>query len=79
MAWTERGVAVAMSLGGRAAVVAQQIPINVLSLPTGLAILLRRLDQDLGAESQDRVKEASRNFMKYTPTGHEDRRPHHHV
>ena len=65
MAWTERGTAVAMSLGGRAATVAQQIPHSILSLPQGLAILLRRIDADLGSEMQDRIKESARAFMRY--------------
>ena len=65
MSWTERGIAVAMSLGGKAATIAQEIPVAILSLPQGLSILLRRLDADLGSELQDRVKESAKTFMRY--------------
>ena len=54
-----------MSLGGKAALVAQQIPHSVLCLPQGLSILLRRLDSDLGSELQDRIKDSARAFMRY--------------
>ena len=65
MSWNERGIAVAMSLGGKAATIAQEIPVAILSMPQGLSNLLRRLDADLGSELQDRVKESARAFMRY--------------
>ena len=65
MSHSDRGVAVAMSLGGRAGRIAQSIPHNVLSRADGLFILLSRLEGDLGAELQDRVRMAAREFQKY--------------
>ena len=63
LAHPDRGVAVAMSLGGRAGRIAQSIPHAVLSRVVGLHILLTRLEADLGAELQDRVRLAAREFQ----------------
>ena len=65
MSWDERGVAVAMSLGGRAVRIARSVPQAVLSQPNGLYILLNRLETYLGAELQDRVRNHARAFMRY--------------
>ena len=65
MSWEDRGVAVSLSLGGRAQRIAHTIPQAVLAQPNGLHILLQRLEADLGAELQDRVKHAMRAFMRY--------------
>jgi hypothetical protein len=65
MSWDERGVAVAMSLGGRAGRIARSVPQAVLSQPNGLYILLNRLETYLGAELQDRVRNHARAFMRY--------------
>ena len=45
--------------------IAHTIPQAVLAQPNGLHILLQRLEADLGAELQDRVKHAMRAFMRY--------------
>ena len=55
---TEKGVATAMSLGGRGAKIARTIDFNVLSQPWGLAYLIQRLEQDLEAEAQERQRHA---------------------
>ena len=65
MSHSDRGVAVAMSLGGRAGRIAQSIPHSILSRNDGLWILLNRLEGDLGAELQDRIRNAAREFQKY--------------
>ena len=65
MAHCDRGVAVAMSLGGRAGRIAQSIPHSVLSRNDGLWILLNRLESDLGSELQDRVRTAHREFQRF--------------
>jgi hypothetical protein len=65
MSWEDRGVAVSLSLGGRAQRIAHTIPQAVLAQQNGLHILLQRLEADLGAELQDRVKHAMRAFMRY--------------
>ena len=61
----DRGTAVALSLGGRAARIAFTIPHAVLAQNNGLWILLSRLESDLGSELQDRVRGASKAFMRY--------------
>ena len=65
MSWEERGIATAMSLGGKAQRVAMAIPQVVLAQRNGLSILLNRLEHDLGAEIQDRVRHAGRAFNRY--------------
>ena len=65
MSWEERGIATAMSLGGRALRIAMQLPQHVRGARNGLAILLARLEADIGSEIQDRVRLAGRNFEKY--------------
>ena len=65
MSWEERGIATAMSLGGRAQRVAMQIPQHVLGTRQGLSILLARLEADIGSEIQDRVRAAGKNFERY--------------
>jgi hypothetical protein len=62
MSFEDRGVAVAMSLGGKAARLAQMIPHNILSLPNGLHVLLTALETEFGAELQDRIRHASEDF-----------------
>ncbi len=54
-----------MSLGGRALRIAMTIPQDVLGRQQGLQILLTRLEHDLGAELQDRVRHAGKAFMRY--------------
>ena len=65
MSWEDRGIAVAMSLGGRAARIAQSIPQQTLGMRNGLATLLAALENALGSEIQDRVRAAGRSFEKY--------------
>ena len=65
MSHEDRGIAVAMSLGGRAGRLARTLPQHVLAQPQGLFWLLQRLESDLGAELQDRVRTANRDFRKY--------------
>ena len=65
MPWGDRGLATALSLGGRARIIAQSIPQQVLNQPGGLQILMQRLEADLGAELQDRTKAAAQKFMSY--------------
>jgi len=55
---TEKGVATAMSLGGRGAKIARSIDFQILSQPWGLAFLIQRLEQDLGSEVQERQRYA---------------------
>jgi hypothetical protein len=54
-----------MSLGGRAQRVAMNIPQWVLGQRNGLAILLARLEADIGSEVQDRVRQAGKNFERF--------------
>ena len=64
---TEKGVATAMSLGGRGAKIARSIDFNVLCQPWGLAYLIQKLEQDLGSEAQERQKfalEAYNNMQR---------------
>ena len=56
MSHEDRGVAVAMSLGGRAGRIARSINQAVLSQVNGLHILLTKIAADLGAEMQDRIR-----------------------
>ena len=65
MTWEDRGIAVAMSLGGKAARLAQQIPQHVLSQPNGLHILLTTLEHEFGAELQDRIRSAAKDFKSF--------------
>ena len=65
MQWEDRGIAVAMSLGGRARDIAQDIPQVVLGQRNGMAILLARIEAELGSELQDRQRHAGRAFDKY--------------
>ena len=65
MAWEERGIATAMSLGGKAQRIAMVIPQAVLAQRNGLSILLNRLEHDLGAEIQDRVRHAGKAFNSF--------------
>ena len=53
MAATEKGVALALSLGGKAATIAQSIPQNVLSQTWGLPFLLWNLEQAFAQEEQE--------------------------
>jgi len=52
----EKGVATAMSLGGRGAKIARGLDLNTLSQPWGLAFLIQRLEADLGSEAQERQR-----------------------
>ena len=65
MAHQDRGVAVGMSLGGRAGRIARGIDQAVLSQVNGLHILLTEIESQLGAELQDRVRTCSKDFKKY--------------
>ena len=65
MSWEERGIATAMSVGGKAQRIAMAIPQAILGRRDGLAILLARLEADLGSEAQDRVRLAGRQFQKF--------------
>ena len=65
MAWEERGIATAMSLGGKAQRIAMSIPQWVLGQRNGLSILLARLEADLGSEAQDRVRYAGKQFQRF--------------
>ena len=65
MGWSDRGLAVALSLGGKARELAQTIPHHVLALPTGLSVLLRRIESELGSELQDRTRGAAKVFLQY--------------
>ena len=65
MAWEQRGTAVAMSLGGRAQRIAMGMPRAALLARNGLALLLQRLEAELGSEIQDKIKEAARRFKRY--------------
>ena len=62
----DRGIAVAMSLGGRAGRIARSFPQAALSQPDGLFQLLTRIEQDLGSEYQDRVRAVQRDFSGYS-------------
>jgi hypothetical protein len=61
----ERGVAVAMSLGGRAGKVARSIPQSQLSTPHGLGYLLWRVEHAIGNEAQDYARLEVRKFFRY--------------
>ena len=61
----DRGTAVALSLGGRAGRIAQGLPHALLGRRDGLFLLLQRIERELGAELQDRVRQAGRSFMKF--------------
>ena len=65
MQWEERGIATAMSLGGKARDIAQDIPQAVLGRRDGLSVLLARLEGELGSELQDRQRFASRAFDRF--------------
>ena len=62
---TEKGVATAMSVGGRAAKIARSLDFAMLSQPWGLAYLIQRLEADLGSEVQERQKAAIAQFNAY--------------
>ena len=64
MAYEDRGISVALSLGGRAARIAQAIPHNILAQRYGLYVLMQRLSHDLGQESQDRIRGAAKDFRE---------------
>ena len=63
MSAEEKGVAVALSLGGRAGRIAQAMPPALLNQRNGLHSLLIRLETELGSELQDRVRSAARQFQ----------------
>ena len=65
MANDERGIAVAMSLGGKAGRLARGIPHGYLEYPNVLAYLIRQLEREFGTEVQDRVRHALRPFLQY--------------
>ena len=65
MAHEGRGISVALSLGGRAARIAQAIPHHILAQRFGLYVLMQRLSHDLGQESQDRIRGAAKDFMDF--------------
>ena len=65
MSHEDRGVAVALSLGGRAARIAQTLSHATLSQPNGLHLLLTKIELDLGAEMQDRVRTCAREFKRF--------------
>ena len=72
---SEKGVATAMSLGGRGAKIARSIDFNVLSQPWGLAYLIQRLEQDLGTEAQERQRyaiEACNSLTRGRNTSYQD-------
>ena len=62
MDWSDRALAVSLSVGGRARTIAQSIPHHILAQPNGLQILIQRFEADLGSELQDRVRAAKRTF-----------------
>jgi hypothetical protein len=62
---SERGIATAMSLGGKARDIAQSIPQATLGQRNGLAILLGRLEAELGSELQDRQRAAGKSFERF--------------
>ena len=59
---TEKGIATAMSLGGRGAKIARSIDLDTLGQPWGLAYLIQRLETDLGSEAQERQRAAIENY-----------------
>ena len=61
----ERGVAVALSLGGKAQRIAESMDPNILNRPDGLYQLLRQLHYYLGAEAQDKQRHSYRAFERY--------------
>ena len=63
---SERGIATAMSLGGKARDIAQGIPQAILGTRQGLHILLTRLEAEMGSELQDRQRAAGKSFERYT-------------
>ena len=65
MAHEERGIATAMSLGGKARDIAQSIPQIVLGRRDGLVILLRAIEAEMGPEPQDRIREAGKAFRQF--------------
>ena len=65
MPWEDRGTAVALSLGGRAGRIAQGLPHDWLGRRDGLFLLLQKIEQELGSELQDRVRNAGRQFLKF--------------
>ena len=66
MDWQDRGLAVAMSLGGKAGKLAKSMPHDQLTQPGGLHLLLSRLEQEYGAELQDRVRHARSEFKSFS-------------
>ena len=65
MTWQDRGIAVAMSLGGAAGKIARTLTHQELSQQNGLYSLLRRLEAYLGAELQDRMRAHAKAFKTY--------------
>jgi hypothetical protein len=62
---SERGIAVGMSVGGKAREIAQGIPQAILGQRNGLQVLLRTLEAELGSELQDGQRAAGRSFEKF--------------
>ena len=54
----EQGAAVALSVGGRAQTLAQQLPVQMILHPRGLANLLYVLEANFGPEDQDLQEDA---------------------
>ena len=65
MPWHQRGTAVALSLGGSAQRIAMSLPRAALATRNGLALLLQRLEAELGSETQDLIRAAARRFRRY--------------
>ena len=61
----DKGVAVSLSLGGRAARIAESMNPAVLNRRDGLYQLLRQLHYYLGAEAQDKQRHAYKQFERY--------------
>ena len=61
----ERGIALGMSLGGKAGRTAKSIPHDMLGQQWGLAYLISRLEREFGSELQDRVRNHVRLFLRY--------------
>jgi hypothetical protein len=60
----EKGVAVSLSLGGRAGKIARSIPQASLNQPWGLALLCHQLEIGLGQELQELQRHYFESFMK---------------
>ena len=62
----QRGLAVALSLSGKAAKVARAFPHNLLADQFGLTRLIAALEREFASESQDLIRHHLRTFTRFT-------------